>query len=91
MFCFLIKFYLLCCTAAGAAIISDEWQRSLQESVDNSRHLIQTLKKKCTKRKVLFSQTQCSFDEDDSQGGNGYGVHVCVSICSCEVTIFKCR
>lgn len=46
--------YLLCCAAAGAAIISDEWQRSLQESVDNSRHLIQTLKKKCLKQKVLI-------------------------------------
>eukprot|EP00795_Rhopilema_esculentum_P014370 gene14370-5418_t len=39
---------------AGAAIISDEWQRSLQESVDNSRHLIQTLKKKCLKRKTVY-------------------------------------
>lgn len=45
---------------AGAAIISDEWQRSLQESVDNSRHLIQTLKKKCSKRKIpyiIFAET----------------------------------
>eukprot|EP00794_Sanderia_malayensis_P003767 gene3767-4289_t len=45
---------------AGAAIISEEWQRSLQQSVDASRHLIQALKKKCLKHKVpyiIFAET----------------------------------